>query len=128
MSYSSEVVNEEDLVLGELISTINYVFSHNYISHDPTFAAQMDKNDFSVPISVVLELPIVNSITFDLERVKKAAAASEYVDFNEQTQTMKPTFKLVPRTTLILRDIPPETKPEVHLSRNEKNNYYLFKI
>jgi len=81
------------------------------MSHDPTFVAHLDtrNNEFSAPLSVVAELPIIKGLTSDMEFLKKAIRKSPNLVFDEEKSVCKPTFKLVQRTTLILRDIPVAT-------------------
>lgn len=99
-----------------LLKTVNHVFSRDYMSHDPTFVAHLEarNNEFYAPLQLVAELPIIKSLSSDLELIKKALATSDQVIFDEETQSAKPTFKLVQRTTLILRDIPSSVTPEVY--------------
>lgn len=88
------------------------------MSHDPTFVAHLEtrNNDFYAPLSLVAELPIIKALTSDTELIKKALASSDQVVFDEVTQSAKPIFKLVQRTTLILRDFPASVTPEVRQS------------
>jgi hypothetical protein len=95
--------------------TINHVFSRDYMSHDPTFVAHLEtrNNEFYASIQLVAELPIVKALTSDVELVKNALKTSDQVIFDEETQTARPIFKLVQRTTLIIRDIPSTILPDV---------------
>lgn len=85
------------------------------MSHDPTFVAHLEtrNNEYFAPLSLVAELPIVKALTSDTELLKVALASSDQVVFDEATQSARPTFKLVQRTTIILRDFPSSVTPEV---------------
>jgi hypothetical protein len=85
------------------------------MSHDPAFVAHLEtrNNEFYAPVHLVAELPIVKALTSDVALIKKSLKTSDQVVFDEVTQTARPIFKLVQRTTLIIRDIPPTVMPDV---------------
>lgn len=85
------------------------------MSHDPSFVAHLEtrNNEFYAPLPLVTELPIVKNLTSDVELIKKALASSDQVIYDAETHTTKPIFKLVQRTTLILRDFPATIPSEV---------------
>lgn len=98
-----------------LLRTVNHVFSRDYMSHDPTFVAHLEtrNNEYYASINLVAELPIIKALTSDVELLKQALQSSDQVVFDEETQSAHPIFKLVQRTTLILRDFPSSVTPEV---------------
>jgi len=97
-----------------LIGRIEQVFTREWLSADITTFSKMS-TDLSLPVAIVVDIPYIKSLTQDVAAVTDAIRLTSKVIFNEDTKTVKPTFKLE-RNTIILRDCPETTTADVRLA------------
>jgi len=92
-------------------AAIEDIFSREYLLSSYPLVSQMD-NEYYMPVSAIHELPVIKSLTMDVNLINSILRTSSKVIYNEETQRVKPTTPLVVRNTIILRDIPSETETE----------------
>ena len=113
-----------------LITQVEYIFSKEYLASDPALVAQLN-HDFFLPISVVVDLPVIRLLTSDAELVKTALKSTDKIVIDEAKQMARPAIKLVQRNTIIIRDVPEATPQDVRIELDSSRllfdkSFHLF--
>lgn len=66
-----------------------------------------------VSISIIIEYPAVGELTKDPNVIAEAVSHSDKVKVSEDKTMIKPNVEPLQRTTVIVRDVPENTKEEV---------------
>jgi la-related protein 4 len=105
---------------------IEYYFSKENLATDRFLLSQMDPEMF-VPIATIANFKMITALTNDLDLIVNVMKASPSVIVNEATMTVKPNLK-ANRNTIILRDIPTGTSPQVSITRSCLGYYYFIAL
>lgn len=102
----------EGLELQSAVKTqVEYYFSKDNLSSDAFLLAQMDPQMY-VPVSVIGSFSRVARLTKDQSVLEAAIASSDKMTLDAARGMVKPNLK-AQRNTIILRDIPSSTSPDV---------------
>jgi hypothetical protein len=105
-----EVKLEGEELLAALKKQLEYYFSRENVSKDAYLVSQMDAQMF-VQIAVIQQFAKIKKLTEDTELICAAVTESKICIVNADKSAIKPAIK-AERSTIILRDIPSDTKEE----------------
>lgn len=94
-----------------VIKRIEFLFSKENLTSDVTLQYQMNHECY-VPVVAVLNHPKITELTNNAELILEAIKSTSIVAFDGTQTSVKPTYT-IPRTTIILREIPSTTTSEV---------------
>eukprot|EP01083_Nonionella_stella_P080739 221985_1 len=89
---------------------LEYYFSRENLAQDPYLVSQMDSERF-VSIDTICNFKKIKSLSLDKSLVVETMRKADSLLVNEEGTMVRPNFS-VERTTLILREIPQDTKEE----------------
>ena len=93
-----------------LKAAIEFYFSKSNLDSDWYLVSKMDSQMY-VPTSVILNLLKVKVLTQDLDLIAESVTNSSLCALNSSNTAIKPTIR-AKRKTIILRDIPSDTKED----------------
>lgn len=94
-----------------VLKQIEYYFSRHNLSKDAFLVSQMD-HDMYVPIDVVAQFKLVQTLTTDVDFILDVMKESQNVQVDAEQRKIKPNMT-VTRNTVILREIPSDADEEV---------------
>mmetsp|Transcript_8969 Transcript_8969/g.17669 ORF Transcript_8969/g.17669 Transcript_8969/m.17669 type:complete len:721 (-) Transcript_8969:1785-3947(-) len=90
---------------------VEYYFSQQNLNRDAYMISQMDSDGF-IPVSVIANFRKVSKLTDSEEMIADAIADSTICQLSEDKSKIKTLWKRPARTTIILREVPEDTKEE----------------
>ena len=95
-----------------ILSQIEFYFSQDNLSSDHFLVSQMDGNKY-VPLTVIENFGKVKSLTTDTKLIIDVLSTSKVVELDETKTKIKSKILDQQRTTIILRDILPDSTVQV---------------